>query len=51
MSKQRRLIDGNHRYEAMKDTYTHIIAYEIEDVEEEDKFFSVLNSRLWQENK
>ena len=51
VSKQRRLIDGNHRYEAMKDTYTHIIAYEIEDVEEEDKFFSVLNSRLWQENK
>ena len=51
VSKQRRLIDGNHRYEAMKDTYTHIIAYEIEDAEEEDKFFSVLNSRLWQENK
>lgn len=51
VSKQRRLIDGNHRYEAMKDTYTHIIAYEIEDLEEEDRFFSVLNSRLWQENK
>ena len=47
----RKLIDGNHRYEAMKDNYTHAVAYEIEDLEEEDKFFSALNSRLWQENK
>ena len=29
VSKERRLIDGNHRYEAMKDDYTHIVAYEI----------------------
>ena len=45
------MIDGNHRYEAMKDDYTHIVAYEIDDTEEEDVFFSRLNSRLWQENK
>ena len=51
VSKERRLIDGNHRYEAMKDDYTHIVAYEIDDTEEEDVFFSRLNSRLWQENK
>ena len=51
VSKEKILIDGNHRYEAMKYTYTHIIEYEIEDLEEEDRFFSVLNSRLWQENK
>ena len=51
VSKERRLIDGNHRYEAMKEDCTHAFAYEIEDVEEEDVFFSRLNSRLWQENK
>ena len=51
VSKERRLIDGNHRYEAMKDDYTHIVAYEIDDTEEEDVFFSRLNYRLWQENK
>ena len=51
VSKERRLIDGNHRYEAMKEDYTHAVAYEIDDIEEEDVFFSRLNSRLWQENK
>jgi hypothetical protein len=35
----------------MKEDYTHAFAYEIEDIEEEDVFFSRLNSRLWQENK
>ena len=51
VSKEKRLIDGNHRYEAMKDNYTHAVTYEIDDTEEEDIFFSRLNSRLWQENK
>ena len=51
VSKERRLIDGNHRYEAMEEDYTHAFAYEIEDIEEEDVVFSRLNSRLWQENK
>ena len=51
VSKEKILIDGNHRYEAMKDNYTHAVAYEIDDTEEEDIFFSRLNSRLWQENK
>ena len=51
ISKEKRLIDGNHRYEAMKENYSHAVAYEIDDTEEEDIFFSRLNSRLWQENK
>ena len=51
VSKEKRLIDGNHRYEAKKKDYTHTVAYEIDDTEEEDVFFSRLNSRLWQENK
>ena len=50
VSKERRLIDGHHRYEAIKNFCTETLVYVVKDSDME-KLLSKLNSYVWFDNK
>tara|TARA_Y100000114_G_scaffold99276_1_gene92454 strand:- start:478 stop:792 length:315 start_codon:yes stop_codon:yes gene_type:complete len=47
IDENNRVVDGNHRYHAIKNDYTHTLVYKILYDKAEDEFLSKLNSRLW----